>query len=790
MKKLRKSLCVLLAICLCAVGAVAAEPAIKSPGFEVESSFSNIQVGYPVYMSGGARLTALTGGSVIDVTVPVNRTSAAAVTVAVALYQSGGKLLKISSGNIASASGFGFTTVNMTLPSPLAEGSYLKTFVWNSYNLLTPVTGGARFPQTAVTDGDWTLSGDWYVTSLEARDGGLSALTKDGASGTAAQKIGVETQSKYEVTFWSKGAASFNYKVTNEGGTKTLGGNQTVTAASDWTKTTFAFTTTTETAARLVFTATAAGEAYIDDIQVKSATSNLLDNPGFEAGIEGWERYASSKIDAVTDPVHSGSQAGRVHTRTFPWHGIAQDVTEKLTASKPGNYYVEAWVRTNSPTNVTTTVKFKMGDVTKSIPGAAGQANNAGWLKISAEIYLDWTGTLPTTLLYIEQNEYDPLPDLYVDDCILRKAEAPSEDDTFEDSFLVTNGNFEADGAGTTATGWDLTQDGRYNNISVVAGASAGGTSTDAYRGGKTLRISAELFDSTTPIGGSASQTITGLKPNTHYALTFLARTTANMQYTIYGKDASGGFTEVFDRGSTGTTQVSTYSRFRLVFNSYANTEMKFEIKNIDTRTANIWNSFFDEVRLYEIHNLLVNPSFESGVTGWVGYSNGKVSALNLAVDGVKPRFGNGAAKVSGRAQGYNGIMQVVTEQVKKAGTGRYLLYAWLSTGTSTQMHPFGLKMSTQATGNDQNVNQGRTFANALTVEIPAQAQGGTTWLKGVKNQSPASMGINSGAAVWTGDLLEARIYVEQNTGAENADMYIDEVLLCKIPDDLTDDDF
>ncbi|MBY6203545.1 endo-1,4-beta-xylanase [Halomonas denitrificans] len=74
------------------------------------------------------------------------------------------------------------------------------------------------------------------------------------------------------------------------------------------------------------------------------AGSNLLDNPGFEAGIAPWVAWGDASIAQTDQVVHSGQYAAEVTGRTAEWQGAVQAIPVGLL--EPGrSYRVRAWAR-------------------------------------------------------------------------------------------------------------------------------------------------------------------------------------------------------------------------------------------------------------------------------------------------------------------------------------------------------------------------------------------------------------------------------------------------------------
>ena len=73
------------------------------------------------------------------------------------------------------------------------------------------------------------------------------------------------------------------------------------------------------------------------------AGDQVLQNPGFEDGLNGWIPIGPVIMDAQSDDVREGCCAARVGGRTAAWMGIGQMVTESL---EPGqSYAVSVWAR-------------------------------------------------------------------------------------------------------------------------------------------------------------------------------------------------------------------------------------------------------------------------------------------------------------------------------------------------------------------------------------------------------------------------------------------------------------
>ena len=61
---------------------------------------------------------------------------------------------------------------------------------------------------------------------------------------------------------------------------------------------------------------------------------NVLVNPGFESGMDGWASR-NATLAAVTAPVHGGAQSAKVSGRSANWQGIKQSLWGKLVEGRP-----------------------------------------------------------------------------------------------------------------------------------------------------------------------------------------------------------------------------------------------------------------------------------------------------------------------------------------------------------------------------------------------------------------------------------------------------------------------
>jgi len=129
--------------------------------------------------------------------------------------------------------------------------------------------------------------------------------------------------------------------------------------------------------------------------------TNVLVNPDFEKGIDGWANR-SCQIEAVNSPVHSGKASAKVFGRGETWQGIRQTMLGKMVLAK--TYKVSGWVRLDNAPSATIMVSFEQRDDsgTKYPNVASVKATDSNWVQISGNFTLDVNGTLAGLDVYLE----------------------------------------------------------------------------------------------------------------------------------------------------------------------------------------------------------------------------------------------------------------------------------------------------------------------------------------------------------------------------------------------------
>jgi hypothetical protein len=382
----------------------------------------------------------------------------------------------------------------------VSEDSGIRSFVWNGSGFT-----GNETPQVDAGP-DFSLHWPSHTTSLlaSASDDGEPAgsslsLSWEQASGPLAALIGTPGNAETTVSFFQSGTYEFRCSTTDGA----LTGSDTVV------------------------------------VTVALEKTSLLENGGFEDGLNGWIRRGGASVvtmTSVSSPVSEGSLSVELSNRTQPWAGIHQDVTAKLTAGR--TYDLVFHARHNGTGNETINVQL--------IPVVAGtQDFSNAWTKSGSSAPDQWhriSGTFTVTSAQGAADElrltfYGPSPgvDLFVDGVTLierpRDLDGNDLSDTWEEYYFETTG---------ISAGGDFDFDGKSDLEEMIAG-------TDPTDPGSFLQASASfvpggngmdiewrtspgraytLWKSTTMLPGSWVEVLEGLRSSEPTMSRFLSLST------------------------------------------------------------------------------------------------------------------------------------------------------------------------------------------------------------------------------------------------------------------------
>jgi hypothetical protein len=150
---------------------------------------------------------------------------------------------------------------------------------------------------------------------------------------------------------------------------------------------------------------------------------DIITNGGFENGTDGW-MARSCQIEAVKEPVHSGSGSVKCSGRDSAWQGVQQSMIGKMENGE--TYQISGWVRLENSDSNSVIVSVEQADDRGTNYTNVGTvtATNSGWVEVSGEFMLYVDGELSTLEVYFEGPE--PGVNFYVDDV---KVLGPDDDE-------------------------------------------------------------------------------------------------------------------------------------------------------------------------------------------------------------------------------------------------------------------------------------------------------------------------------------------------------------------------
>lgn len=225
------------------------------------------------------------------------------------------------------------------------------------------------------------------------------------------------------------------------------------------------------TEASLYFAGPEAGvDVYLDDVVILGSgveAQNLIANPGFETGTEGWQSWGGN-LQAVADEAHSGAQSGLLSARTGDWEGPVYPITDIVGPS--GSYAISAWIKIAGATTAMTSITLKTTceDGTEYYNwGGEVEVNDTGWTELAGNVPVPPDCVTVSAVLYFGGPAQEV--DIYIDDVVATIAHPG--DSVEGNSNLVTNSGFEGslDGwvswGGNLALSTDLVYAGDYSAV-------------------------------------------------------------------------------------------------------------------------------------------------------------------------------------------------------------------------------------------------------------------------------------------------------------------------------------
>ncbi|MBP1988743.1 DUF4838 domain-containing protein [Paenibacillus eucommiae] len=148
---------------------------------------------------------------------------------------------------------------------------------------------------------------------------------------------------------------------------------------------------------------------------------------------------------------------------------------------------------------------------------------------------------------------------------------------------------------------------------------------------------------------------------------------------------------------------------------------------------------------------LLTNPGFEKGMTGWESFYTATLTSVTDPVNS-----GSKALGISKRSANYTGVMQDITQILLDKGQGTYDFEAMLRTESDTQRMYVNIFVLD---------SEGEHYFNGSFENV-----GSENWVKS----------SGSAAITWSGELKKARIYTESFAETGKGNYFVDDISLKK----------
>lgn len=415
----------------------------------------------------------------------------------------------------------------------------------------------------------WTLGSVFTLDGMTTHSGANSIkLTGKGTWQPLKQNVSVTPNTNYTLSFYAEGPSGVIFKILNSsGGTITL--NNKVTASDTWTLNTLTFNSGSNStlAINILDGDSTGGTHYFDDFLIVPAAvstepGNLLINPGFEPDTAGWMLGSVFTLDSTT--AHSGTNSVKLKGGAT-WQSLMQCVNVTPNTNYTLSFYAKG------PSGVIFKVmNMSSQAITSNYNVIAGNAWTLNTLTFNS-------GSNSTVVIGVMDGDSTGSAH-YFDDFAMALAPVPLN--------LIFNPGFEPD-----TTGWTL-------------GSAYTLNSTTAHSGTNSVKLTGAC--TWQPLNQYINVT-----PNTYYTLSF------------YAKGPSGVIFKILTTSNTAITPnysviaSDTWTLNTLTFSSGSNSTVALYIGDGDsTGNAHYFDDFVMAPAAVPV-NLVFNPGFELGTTGW-----------------------------------------------------------------------------------------------------------------------------------------------------------------------------
>ncbi|WP_158560743.1 cohesin domain-containing protein [Paenibacillus contaminans] len=560
----------------------------------------------------------------------------------------------------------------------------------------------------------------------ESGGGTYQALAEEAYSNSRAgfellsSEVNAE-QGKIYITMASNGAGN---AVRNGGGLLTLFGSVKAGAAKGNTE----ISLTDLKVSMEEMDTDVAGSSFTMSV-FKVDPDELIVNPGFEEGLDGWTYYNTSAFDIVHSPVHSGANSLKISARAINYTGVKQDITAALSANGQGLYDFGAMLRTKSGSQ-NMYAAIVVYNTSGSVFAYAGSTENVGsdsWTRSSGTANITWTGELASAMIITESLPETGKGDYYVDDVSLKKQKPPAA--RLGGPASVQRGGAVDLQIGIAGDPLNFTTWRGVVNYDAAKLQFATETVTRENDGGTYQALAEEAYSNSRTGFELLSSEVNAEQGKIYITMAGGAVQSEGDLLTLFGSIKADA--------AKGNTEVSV-------------TDIRVSMEEMDTDVAG--SSFTMDILGDDPEELIVNPGFEDGLDGWTYYNTVTFDIVNSPV-----HSGANSLKISDRAINYTGVKQDITDALAANGQGLY---------------DFGAMLRTEA--DSQNMYAAIVVYNTSG---SAFAYAGSTDTVGSGSWTRSSGTVN---ITWTGDLASAMIITESLPETGKGNYYVDDISLKK----------
>jgi hypothetical protein len=422
----------------------------------------------------------------------------------------------------------------------------------------------------------------------------------------------------------------------------------------------------------------------LDDPQL---SPNLIGNSSFEAGLDNWGVQGNPTLSLAADQAHTGLRSAVASNRTATFQGPLHNIISLVSSAR--TYDVSVWARvggaSSAPLALTAQIACS-GASSEFRRLASATGSDTEWVRLSGALTLP-SCALGTVRVYVE----GPAPgvNIYVDDMALR--ERPID----QGPNVISNPGFE-----TGSSGW----------FAFGAG-TVSSTTAQAHSGSS----SGVITGRTASWNGIATNLLGLVVPGASYEASLWARIggSASDQLALTAKITCAGASSQFVRVASATGSDNQWVQMSGVL-AVPNCTLTELTLYVEGPQAGV-DIYIDDVSVQQQlaglgANLVTNPDFESGTSGWFGWGSVAISSTTAQAHG-----GLRSALVANRTASWNGMATSLLGRVTPGKS--YATSAWARLGSGSSFT--ALTVKTTCSGSASTFRQVANATGSSTSWVP-----------------------------------------------------------------------